>query len=420
MKKVLWLTNVPLSKVKKDIQTSSVQMGGWLDGISNTLIKKGNIELISIFPFSRNCGGSVEKIKYCSFINGSKDKQQIEFFKKIILENKPQVVHIFGTEYKHTLNMMEACKQLNMLDNVVISIQGLCSICAQKYESGLPKSIVNSFTLRDLLRFDNISLQKKKYENRGKFEIESLKIAKNVIGRTDWDFACTNQINDNLNYYFCNETLRDSFYKSRWNIETCEKKSIFLSQCNYPIKGFHKFLEALKIIVKKYPDVKVYTTGKNILDLKFKDRLKLNTYQRYLIKQIKKNKLENNITFLGFLDEENMCKSYLRANCFVSCSSIENSPNSVGEAMLLGVPTISSDVGGVKNMLKHNEEGFIYPFDETYMLAHYIMKIFEDNKLAKTISKNAQKHALETHNKDKNFETLMKIYEDISLKEDNE
>ena len=88
--------------------------------------------------------------------------------------------------------------------------------------------------------------------------------------------------------------------------------------------------------------------------------------------------------------------------------------------MLLGVPTISSDVGGVKNMLKHNEEGFIYPFDETYMLAHYIMKIFEDNKLAKTISKNAQKHALDTHNKDKNFETLMKIYEDISLKEDNE
>ena len=307
-----------------------------------------------------------------------------------------------------------------MLDNVVISIQGLCSVYALKYESGLPKNIVNSFTLRDLLRFDNISLQKKKYENRGKFEIESLKIAKNVIGRTDWDFACTNQINDNLNYYFCNETLRDSFYKSSWNIETCEKKSIFLSQCNYPIKGFHKFLEALKIIVKKYPDVKVYTTGKNILDLKFKDRLKLNTYQRYLIKQIKKNKLENNITFLGFLDEENMCKSYLRANCFVSCSSIENSPNSVGEAMLLGVPTISSDVGGVKNMLKHNEEGFIYPFDETYMLAHYIMKIFEDNKLAKTISKNAQKHALETHNKDKNFETLMKIYEDISLKEDNE
>ena len=106
MKKVLWLTNVPLSKVKKDIQTSSVQMGGWLDGISNTLIKKGNIELISIFPFSDNRCGSVESIKYCSFINGSKDKQQIEFFKKIILENKPQVVHIFGTEYKHTLNMM--------------------------------------------------------------------------------------------------------------------------------------------------------------------------------------------------------------------------------------------------------------------------------------------------------------------------
>ena len=80
MKKVLWLTNAILSKVKKDIHVSSVQMGGWLDGISNTLIKKGSIELISIFPFSSNCCGSIEKIKYCSFLNNSKDKQQIEFF----------------------------------------------------------------------------------------------------------------------------------------------------------------------------------------------------------------------------------------------------------------------------------------------------------------------------------------------------
>jgi hypothetical protein len=94
-------------------------------------------------------------------------------------------------------------------------------------------------------------MQKKKFAKRGKFEIEALKIAKHVIGRTDWDLACTKQINDNLNYYFCNETLRDSFYKSSWDIESCEKQSIFLSQCGYPIKGFHKFLEALKIIVKK-------------------------------------------------------------------------------------------------------------------------------------------------------------------------
>ena len=219
MEKVLWLTNGPLSIVKKDIQASSIQMGGWLDGISNTLIKKGNVELVSIFPFSSNCCGSVEKIKYCSFINSLKDKQQIEFFKKIILENKPQVIHVFGTEYKHTLNMIKACKQLNMLDNVVISIQGLCSKYEQKYESGLPQCVVNSFTLRDFLRFDNIALQKKKFAKRGRFEIEALKIAKNVIGRTDWDLACTKQINDN---FLSEQTIDISIYTTErlWEITT--------------------------------------------------------------------------------------------------------------------------------------------------------------------------------------------------------
>lgn len=92
---------------------------------------------------------------------------------------------------------------------------------------------------------------------------------------------------------------------------------------------------------------------------------------------IRQYKLEKHVTFLGTLNPEDMCMAYINTHIFVSASSIENSPNSVGEAMILGVPTISSDVGGVKNMLVHEQEGYIYPFDEPYMLAYYIKKIFE-------------------------------------------
>jgi len=302
---------------------------------------------------------------------------------------------------------------LGILDKTIVNIQGLCYIYEKHYNADLPNKVVNNFTLRDLLKWDNITLQKKKFLKRGKYEIEALKLAKNVIGRTDWDKACTLQINPSLKYFHCNETLRSSFYEKKWEYENCEKHSIFVSQASYPIKGFHKMIEALTIIVKQFPDVKVYTTGKDLLNLSFKDKLKLNSYQRYLIKLIKKNNLQNNIQFLGFLDETQMCDRYLKSNCFVSCSAIENSPNSVGEATLLGVPTVSSDVGGVKNLLMHNEEGYVYPFNESYMLAYYVGEIFKNNDLIQSMSKNARLHAKEIYDKENNINTLIKIYKRI-------
>lgn len=64
-------------------------------------------------------------------------------------------------------------------------------------------------------------------------------------------------------------------------------------------------------------------------------------------------------------------------------------------------------------MMVHNEEGFVYQPDAPYMLAHYVCKIFENQELALEISKNARKHALCTHDKNKNTEQLIKIYSEL-------
>ena len=81
--------------------------------------------------------------------------------------------------------------------------------------------------------------------------------------------------------------------------------------------------------------------------------------------------------------------------------------------MLLGVPTVSTDVGGVKNMLEHNKEGFVYQPDAPYMAAYYIKKIFRDGDLALSFSENAKKHASVTHDKEKNLCDLLDIYSNI-------
>ena len=95
-------------------------------------------------------------------------------------------------------------------------------------------------------------------------------------------------------------------------------------------------------------------------------------------------------------------------------SSIENSPNSLGEAMILGVPCVASDVGGVADLLKHKEEGFVYQTDARYMLAHYVCEIFAYDELALEFSAKARMHVIKTHNKEENTKSMMEIYREIT------
>lgn len=173
-------------------------------------------------------------------------------------------------------------------------------------------------------------------------------------------------------------------------------------------------IEALNIIKKEFPDTKVLTTGPNYLHYSIVvDRLRLSSYQKEIIRLLRKYDLMESVVFQGTLSEEQMRQQYLNAHVFVLPSSIENSPNSLGEAMLIGTPVVASDVGGVKNMMVHGIDGLVYPFDEPYVLAEYVCRIFRDDDLANKYSRNAINHASVTHNQQNNYRQLMKAYAEI-------
>jgi len=408
--KIIWICNIILPEISQKENLPVANGGGWLVGLSNDLLKEDNISLIVCFPCEKKIEGAIGRLRYTSF---SKKNTELDML-DIIGSASPDIIHIFGTEYAHALAAVNACERLKKINRVVVSVQGMVSVCAKHYFNGVPRNVQKGFSFRDIIKRQNIELGKRDFQERGKNEKEVIKKVRHVIGRTDWDYACTHQINPSVNYHFCNESLRDSFYEHNWEIGSCERQSIFVSQCGYPLKGFHRVLEALAIVLRFYPDAKVYTTGRpELTDKKLRSRLKLSYYEKYLLKQIKKLGLEKHVEFLGGLNEKAMCKQFLKSHVFVSASSIENSPNSVGEAMLLGVPTISSDVGGVKNMLLHGVEGLVYQHDAPYMLAHYICEIFKDDERAKMFSTNAKIHAQKTHDRKKNAEKLLHIYFDL-------
>lgn len=425
MLKVLWVVNVPIPKISEALGIPVKDNAGWLTGFANEIEQYDDIELNIAFPLlgeEKKLSGNVGKIRYISFYQkpihkkikvptnkiGQLTKKHIC---EIINEINPDILHLFGTEYEYSLI---AAKLFNKPLKTLVHIQGLTSVYAMHYYAGLPTKVLKKFALSNLIR-GSILKQQKKFEMRGKSEIELLKYIGNVSGRTEWDKACVKRINPQIKYYFCNESLRDEFYKNSWDISKCEKHSIFMSQASYPIKGVHFMIEALPDIIKCFPDTHLYIAGNDItITDGLYNKMRVSSYGLYIKELIKKNKLDEYITFTGFLDEKQMCKRYLKTNVFVSASTIENSPNSVGEALILGIPTISSDVGGVKDFISHASNGFIYQYDATYMLAYYVNQIFENDSKAIELSENAKKTASIAYNRKINIDKLVDIYNKIN------
>lgn len=359
-----------------------------------TKLKGKNITYY-IIPFGK--GNTRINLDYCS--DWSKVKYDIQ----------PDIVHIHGTEFSHGHAYLKECGS----ENVVVSIQGMTSAYCYYYYYGISiYNIIKNMTLYDLIKGSMIR-GRNDFRIRGKFEIETLRMTKHIIGRTSWDRARTWSINPNAEYHFCNEILRSEFYRGDfWEYSKCNKHTIFLSQAGYPIKGLHQVLKAMPIILYHYPDTIIRIAGRDITrNSNFHEFMRYTGYGHYIKRLIKKLKLQNKVIFTGNLNAEQMKNEYLQANVFCCPSAIENSPNSLGEAQILGTPCVASYVGGIPDMMKGNEEN-MYRFEEVEMLAEKICRVFAN----KGDQKNMHNIAANRHNASINVDVLLSIYNQISNK----
>lgn len=417
--RILWIVNTIFPYPASKIGQEKCCFGGWLNGLANMLKDNNDIKLAIATVYN---GVDIKKfddgkvIYY--LIPGApalKYNSNLEKYWKIVNEEfKPDLVHIHGTEFAHGLAFINACTNVK----TVTSIQGLVSIYEKVYLGDIPENTVRkNVTFRDFIKMDNLLQQKKQFAKRGKLETELIKRSDAIIGRTDWDYANTKAINPEESYFVGNETLRTGFYGKEWDLENIERHSIFTSQASYPIKGLHFLLQAIYILKQKYPDIKLYIAGNNIIDTStFTRKIKISGYAKIIRKLIKKYNLEDQVVFTGILSEEKMIEQYLKSNVFVLPSVIENSSNSLGEAMLLGMPCVATNTGGTMDILEHKKEGFLYPYTEPAMCADYISRYFEDDKLCIEYGRQAREKALSRHNAENNVNQIIKIYNEIIKK----
>lgn len=417
--RVLWIVNHPFPEAKALItgkQVSLIGSGGWLLGSAAAMSNQVSIDLYvaSVTPL----------VKELTFLQGSccthiaiplgKGNMRInreydKYWKEISERLKPDIIHIHGTEFSHGLSYLLACGS----NHVVISIQGLTSVYYYYYYYGLSSwDIIKNISFFDIY-VGTLFKQKRKYKKRSIYEKQMIQLTNNIIGRTIWDHAHVWSLNPKAKYYYCNETLRSSFYEGdKWDYKQCQPHRIFASQASMPIKGFHQLLKALPIVLKFFPDTKVYVAGPDLTGLCIKrNRLAISGYGRYLRSLIKENNLLGVVEFVGPISEYEMKNQYLKANLFISASSIENSPNSLGEAQILGVPCLSSYVGGVENMIPNTNCGEMYRFEEVEVLAYKICELFKNSKTfdnSKMIEEAQNRHDANT-----NVNQTMLIYNEI-------
>ena len=117
-----------------------------------------------------------------------------------------------------------------------------------------------------------------------------------------------------------------------------------------------------------------------------------------------------NICICGIINAVGLVDAVTDADVFVHPSYIENSPNTVCEAQVLGIPVIANHVGGVSSLIKHMENGILLPANDPYMSASYVSDIFSDKNLATRIGTEGRKVAINRHNPNTIVNDVMNVY----------
>lgn len=416
--KVLWIVNSVLNGLSEYLY-SKPSDGVWMDALLEDFRGKDgyNIVVATTLKIKSTIKYTDKNITYYALpdnvpiLYNENKTGNIRVWKKMIEEEKPDIIQVWGTEFTHGLCALKVAKNIPS----IVYIQGCVGTIAKYYQAGISyKEIKKTITFRDIIKRDSIFQQQKKYYKQAEKEKEMLEIAGNIISENLWCDANLNAVVPNLTVYHCPLSINKVFFDKRWEMTNAEKHSVICTASGYTIKGLHMLLHALALVKRKYKDVKLYVPGTpQVSDGSLQWTLRKNGYTNYIEKLIKRLDLNDNIVWLNRLSQEKLAEEYAKRRVFVMPSAIENHSSSLKEAMIVGMPCISSYVGGIPEYVSHGENGLLYRYEEYALLAEYIVKLFEDDELCLKLSANARNSMLKFHASGDQFDRITSIYKNV-------
>lgn len=414
--RILWITATAGNYQSPHSCGGGYNGGGWISSMQNELAKCDDIKLgiafcrngepvkveqdgVVYYPIPHHTKSKKDKFIDLFKLNDAARDEVLwpyyeQKFKEVIEDFKPDVIHIFGSELYHGL----AARVAGNIP-MVLHIQGLLSLSIYIL---LPPG----FSRREYImsgkglqgKFHH--LQYLAYWKRSAYREKAiLNAVPYVIGRTDWDRQAMAVLNPKAKYYYGGEILRDVFYEARKrqfpNVPTITTTISFPTY-----KGYDVILKVAYIL-------------KNELHLKFQWNVYGNINPDFIEKHLGLRHQDLNINLCGVASAETLCDALLSSTMYFHSSYIENSPNSVGEAQMVGVPVVASRVGGTDSMVEHGKTGFLYPVTDPYMAVYYIKRLIDNEEENMAIGKKAKEIALVRHDKKQIVKELLDVYEQI-------
>lgn len=401
--KVLWFSNTPAAG---DEYISSNGTGGWLKSLDKAIQDKvelhvafydrhyprefvvGKTTYHQIAPYRKF---ELTKRKFLLRFGKNMDLRK---YLELIDEIKPDLIHIHGTEQ----SFIQLAKYTNI--PVLLSIQAILTVMNYKYYSGISRKDIPLSAHNFIDSYNN-------FERQAKIERENVPYVKYVLGRTDWDRRVYSVLAPQAKYFTSNEVLRDGFYNRQWKeIEGNEGKIILHTTTGGLLfKGFETICMALQQLNRIGIDVewRVAGLGEN------------SKVVSVVKKKISKDYPTKGLVLLGSLSEKDLIDRMLEAHVFVYPTHQDNSSNALCEAMMLGMPCVSTFAGGSGTMLKDGKEGIMIQDGDPWAMAGAILELAHNRRKAMEYGNNARETALLRHSKGEIAQSLLDVYNNLVL-----
>lgn len=295
----------------------------------------------------------------------------------------PEVVHVHGAEHYFGL----AIPLLRV--PAVISLQGIASVYERYSLSGLEwQEVLRDVPTRSFLRGNGPLHGHWRMSQRANVERRILGTCNEFMGRTEWDRSVLGLLYPQARYHEVGEVLGEPFDQTQWLGPQPGEETFYCTGGGSALKGVELLLEAL-ILLRR--------SGVRSPRLRLAGGVADGLLARKITALLGAPELRGAVDVLGRCTPNQIAGELASASAFVLPSHMDNSPNALCEAMLVGTPCIAAFVGGVPSLVKDGVEGLLYHDSDPFALAGKMEQLLSDPALAARLGANARETAQRRH-----------------------
>lgn len=173
-----------------------------------------------------------------------------------------------------------------------------------------------------------------------------------------------------------------------------------------PRKDLLTLLRAFRDFHSRYPEARLRIAGAP-------DRPDRAGYFDSLERFLRENDLEQSVSFLGNLSEQDLLSEYGRNAFFVLSAVLETAPMSIGQAQAAGRIVITTDAGGCRHMVEDGVSGLVVPVGDSKRFCEALLACAENEALCQSMSRAARRVARERYQADAIAERTAVLYHRI-------